>query len=230
MSLVKLEKTINSVLKQLSKYPTYRNLVDEKFPMAQVKNTINLAHKILPEHEDFFLSVYNEIELDVKRTYAKIDMDDASSILKHILELIEIEKSTQSKLSEDKIFEGALEKMKQAGLSFRNNDYNSTLQNLNTSLELLLKDKLGIPTTITKINTSNIIEILVKYKIEPFSYLDEAKKRVILIDNKIKHQGYVCSKIESINALKAMEELISKLRDKEIKVTEEIQKKIYQSL
>lgn len=230
MSLVKLEKTINTVLKHLSKYDDYGNLVGYKLPLAQVKSVINLAHNILPEHKDFFLSFYRELEKDEERNFPKVDIGDASNALKHILELIEIEKSTQSKLREDKIFEGALEKMKQAGLSFRNNDYNSTLQNLNTALELLLKDRLGIPTTITKINTSNIIEILVKYKIEPYLYLDEARKRVILIDNKIKHQGYVCSKIESINALKAMEELISKLRDKEIKVTEEIQKKIYQSL
>ena len=146
------------------------------------------------------------------------------------LELIEIEKSTQRKIDDEKIFEGALEKMKQAGISFRNDDYNSTLQNLNTTLELLLKDRLGIPTTITNINTSNIIDILVKYKIEPYLYLDEARRRVTLIDNKIKHQGYVCSKIESINALKAMEELISKLRDNEIKLDEEVNKKIYQSL
>ena len=129
-----------------------------------------------------------------------------------------------------KIFESAEEKIKQASLSFRNNEYTSTFHNLNTALELVLKDKIGIPTTITKINTSRIIDILFKHKVKPYLYLVEARKHVLLIDNKIKDQGYSPSKIDSINGIKAMEELISKLRGKEIKLTEEIRNKIYQGL
>jgi hypothetical protein len=61
-------------------------------------------------------------------------------------------------------------------------------------------------------------------------YLDEVRKRVIDIDNKVKHQGYCPSKIESINGIKAMEELIAKLRNMDMKLTDEIKNKIYEGL
>ena len=93
-----------------------------------------------------------------------------------------------------------------------------------------MKDKCGIPTTLTEINTSNIIDLLVKYKVEPYSHFGEARKRVTEIANRVKHQGYVPSKNEAILGIKAMEELISGLRDKEIKLTDEIKNKIYQGL
>jgi len=113
---------------------------------------------------------------------------------------------------------------------FGKEDYSSVVHNLNTVLELVLKDKVGIPTTITKINTSTIIDILVKEKVEPHLYLVEAKKHVLRIDNKIKHQSYSPSKIDCINAIKVMEELISRLRGKELKLSEETRNKIYQAL
>lgn len=95
---------------------------------------------------------------------------------------------------------------------------------------MILKDKVGIPTTITKINTSSIVEFFAKYKVEPYLYLKEVKKRVVEIDNKIKHQGYSPSKIDAINGIKSMEELISKLRNKEIELTEEVRNKIHKGL
>jgi hypothetical protein len=95
---------------------------------------------------------------------------------------------------------------------------------------LVLKDKLGIPMTITKINTSNIIDILIKHKIEPYLYLAETRKHILLIDNKIKHQGFSPSKADCINAIKAMEELIFRLKNKEIELNEDIKSKIYEGL
>ena len=190
--------------------------------MAKIKSLLVISSKAFPEHYGFFRMVASELE--------KLDEYDTLEVIEHILEILEMEKSSEAKIKGMKIFESAEEKMKQAGLSFRKEDYSSTFHNLNTTLELVLKDKLGIPTTITKINTSNIIDILVKNKVEPYLYLTEAKKRVLMIDNKIKHQGYTPSKIECINSIKVMEELVSKLRDKEIKLTEEIRNKIYQGL
>lgn len=157
-----------------------------------------------------------------------LQVQQARSVVEHLLEIVEIEKTSEKKTKEMKVFEGANEKLKQAALSFRKEDYTSTFHNLNTALELVLKDKVGIPTTFTKINTSNIIDVLAKYKVEPYLYLTEARKRVLMIDNKIKHQAYSPSKTDCINGLKAMEEAISKLRDKELKLTEEIRNKIYE--
>ena len=234
MALEKLENMIRLVLKDLNKKISFasKSVYTSKrlrvyAPLqAEVKNVINISHKALPEHEEFFVSLYKQID----EKGSSFDLYDGRNALEHILEILEIEKTSESKVKEMKIFEGAEEKMKQAGLSFRKDDYPSTFHNLNTTLELVLKDKLGIPTTITKINTSNIIDILVKHKVEPYLYLAEAKKQVLTIDNKIKHQGYSPSKIDCINGIKVMEELVSKLRDKEIKLTEEIRNKIYQGL
>ena len=155
---------------------------------------------------------------------------NARSVVRHLIKIIEMEKKTTALVRDKKIFESAEEKMKQAGCSFQNEDYVATFNNLNTAFELIVKDKIGIPTTITGINTANIIEVLVKYEIEPFLYLKEVRKRVIDVDNKVKHQGYCPSKIDAINAIGAMENLVAKLRNTELKITEEVRNKICEGL
>ena len=180
----------------------------------------------LPEYQELFTTVYERITENYSRFY----VSHARAFIRHLLDIIEIEKARESKAKEMKIFESAEEKMKQAALGYRKDDYSSVFHNLNTTLELVLKDKIGIPTTPTKINTSNIIDILTKHKVEPFLYLEEARKYVLTIDNKIKHQGYVPSKIDCINGMKAMEDLVAKLRYAEMKLTDEIKNKIYEGL
>lgn len=226
MNLEKLEKMGKLVMKDLSNLSWATIINGHSTLHAKMKNFINLAHKSLPEHQELFTSTYHELEED----YPTFNVEDARSIVGHILEILEIEKASEEKIREMKIFESADEKLKQAGLSFRKDDYPSAFHNLNTALELVLKDKLGIPTTITKINTSRIIDILVKHKVETHLYLTEAKKRIVMVDNKVKHQGYKPSKIDCINGIKAMEELISRLRNKEMKLTEGIRNKIYEGL
>ena len=220
MDLEKLEKMVKIVHKDLEgmsvsfdQYPTIH---------AEIKNLAAIASKVVPDYDEFFKTISTELK--------DFDTFDAKQAIMHILTIIELEKESESKIKEMKIFESAKDKLKQASLSFRKDDYTSVFHNLNTALEMVLKDKLGIPITITKINTSKIIDILVKHKVEPFLYLTEAKKRVVLIDNKIKHQGYSPSKIDCINGIKAIEELISRLRGKDIRLTEEIRNKIYQGL
>jgi len=230
MDLEKLEKMIRSILSEISHLQQDGKLIFNKARMAKVRNVINLSHKSLPEYEDFFVTIYKEIGSDSGRIYPKFTIENTMYVLKHILEIIEIERTSEAKIKEMKIFESAEDKIKQTGLSFRKTDYTSCFNNLNTALELVLKDKIGIPITITGINTSNIIDIWVKHKLEAHLYLAEARKRVLMIDNKVKHQGYKPEKIECINGIKAMEELISKLRNKEIKLTDEIKKKIYEGL
>mgnify|MGYP001616842579 CR=1 FL=1 len=50
------------------------------------------------------------------------------------------------------------------------------------------------------------------------------------MDNKVKHVGYVPSKIDCINAIKAVEELFQKLDKENIVLSGEIKNKIYGSL
>lgn len=221
MNPEKIEKIIISVKKDLENYGEY-GVRRSSILYAKVKNLITLSLNTLPEHKTFLTTAWGNWN-----SYSYRSTSKAISIIDYILELLRLEKSVESKIAGMKIFESANEKLKQAVQSFQKEDYSSTIHNLNTALELILKDKLEIPTTITKINTSKIIDISVKHKLGPYTYLSEAQKHVCLVDNKIKHQGYSPSKIDCINGIKVMEELISKFRDKEIKLTEEIRKKIY---
>lgn len=222
MDLDKLEKLANLVLKEfpIVQYGSSKSFIYYPECAAAFNNLMAVASKTLPEHKLLFDSAITSIS----------NMNEAKRLIRHLLDIIEIEKISSLRVKEMKVFQSAGEKMKQAGLSFQNEDFPSTFHSLNTAFELVLKDKIGIPTTITGINTSNIVEVLIKHKVEPYLYFKEVKKRVTEIDNKIKHQGYSPSKIDAINGIKAMEDLISRLRDKELKLTEEIRNKICEGL
>lgn len=159
----------------------------------------------------------------------QLTVDGSIGVLDYILDNIEFEENSEKKIAEGKIFQSAKEKVKEASFCFERGDYPSTINNLNTGLELLLKEKFDIPTTITKINTAKIIEIAVKHKLGPVDYLKQAKKH-ISIDNEIKHRGYVPTKSDCVKALKAMEELSNKLKGMKIDITEEIRDKIYSGI
>jgi hypothetical protein len=227
MDLEKLEKLAQPILAELDNiiYSGYGSYTIYAYPATETKirNLLMVASKTLPEHAEFLTVAYD-------KTRYGLSVFPAKMLVEHLIELIQLEKASETKIKEMKIFESAEDKLKEAGVCFRKDDYPSTFHSLNTSLELVLKDKIGIPTTITSINTSTIIDILVKEKIEPYLYLVEAKKHVLTIDNKIKHQGYSPSKTECINGMKAMEELISRLRNTEIELSEEVRKKIYEGL
>jgi hypothetical protein len=236
MDLEKLETLAKLVLSELENlvskgYGGYRLSIYSATEI-KFKNLLNVAAKTLPEHLELFTQAYQKINTKYSY-YEDLTTNGAKMLAEHLLEIIQMEKASQTKIRDMKIFESAEEKLKEAGLCFRKDDYPSTFHSLNTSLELVLKDKLGIPTTITSINTSTVIDVLVSQKIEPYRYLTEVKKHILTIDNKVKHQGYTPSKIECINgmkAMKAMEDLISKLRDKEIEIPEDVRKRIFEGL
>lgn len=227
MDLDTLDKTIDIVLRNLSNKTS--GSFDRNDALSyEVLNVFNIASLVLKEHKTFFNSMSTAISNRINFGYP-FSVSEAISALNHIKQIIKLERDSEEKVKEIKIFEGANEKLKQAGLSFSVGDYSSTFNNLNTALELALKDKLCIPITITGINTSNIIEILIKYKVEPHLYLAEAKKHIVLIDNKIKHQGYSPTKVDCINAIGAMEGLMARLKG-EIVLIDEVKQKIYEGL
>jgi hypothetical protein len=217
MDLEKLEKLAKLVLHDLPHSGSF-----ERKPhfAARFRNLMIMAAETLPEYKGLF----DLAQHSVNECY------QANSVIYHLLEILKIEKESNLLIKEMKIFEGAEEKMKQAGLSFQNEDYVSTFNNLNTAFELIIKDKVGIPTTITKIKTANIIEVLVKEKVEPHLYFNEVRKRIIDIDNKVKHQGYSPTKIDAINGIKAMEELLNKLRNVDLNLSDEVRNKICEGL
>jgi len=127
---------------------------------SKLRNSLNVASKTLPEHMELFRTAFSRLN----SPYATFSVTAARMLVEHLLEIIEMEKTSETKIKEMKIFESAEDKLKEAGVCFRKDDYPSTFHSLNTSLELVLKDKLGIPTTITSINTATIIDILVSRK------------------------------------------------------------------
>jgi hypothetical protein len=219
MDLEKLEKLARIVLDQqtnpVSSYFQYNVEFETSF-----WNLMSVASQTLPDHKVLFSQATKQVST----------VGQAKMVVRHLLEIIEIEKETEVLIKGMKIFDSADEKIKQANICFQNGDYSSALHSLNTTLELVLKDKVGIPTTITSINTSNVIDVLAKYKIEPFLYLLEARKYVLIIDNKIKHTGYSPSKIDCINGMKAMEGLMSKLRITNLDLSEEVRNKIFDGI
>lgn len=187
---------------------------------APFKNLLIVATEVLPDYTEFFSQTYKRVGNTV----------EARAAIIHLIELIGIEKTVNAQVKEGRIFDGAEAKLKQAGLSFSEGDFSSVFNCLNTAFELIIKDKVGIPTTITNVNTANIVEVLVKHKVDPFLYVNEVRKRVIDIDNKVKHQGYSPSKIDAINGIKAMEDLVAKMKDHELILTDEVKNKICDGL
>ena len=146
------------------------------------------------------------------------------------MKMIAFEEKTEKRIEEGSLFQGAKEKYKEAQKAYDAQDWDGCLNNLNTAFELILKEKLDIPTTIKGVKTANIVEILVKHDVGPVLFLKEARKHVTNVDNSVKHDGYEANKIDCIPALKSMEDLIRKLDNTELKIADEIKKKIYGDL
>jgi HEPN domain-containing protein len=227
MDLDAFKELTDLVRKDLKKYAGSTPLRNNPVLRAKLKNLMVIASPILPEYKAFLDDAVQMID---KVTPSSLTIHGARLLLSHVVDILKIEKATIEKTKSLRIFDSAEEKMKQANLCFERGDYPSTFHSLNTALELVLKDKLGIPGTITTINTSNLIDILAKYKIGPYLHLGEARKHVLIIDNKIKHQGYSPSKLDCINGIKAMEELIGKLRGIQLELSEDVRNTIYEGL
>ena len=216
----KLKILIDKLLLELKNKYSYYNLVEFYNLNSRFEYILDLAINQNPDIRSFLLSIK-------KRPSYDFDISEAIQSCNHIIELLDIEETMKLNIEKGDIFQGARDKLDEAAVCFRREDYSGTINNLNTCLELLLKEKFCIPTTIKKINTAKIINIAIKYDVGPTKYFDETRKFVTEIDNKIKHMGYSPSKTESIHAIKIMEELSKNLENYDITLTEEIINKIY---
>lgn len=206
-------------LEEHQNYGTYSTLSNYRIDYSKFGNLLILAAEQIPELKIFLEEIY------AKRRY--LSVSQAIDSCKYVLEILGIDDAIQKDIEEGKIFQGAKDTLNAASLSFERGDYPGTINNSNTCLELLLKEKFKIPTTIKDINTAKIIEIAIKHKAGPIKYFEEAKKHVLAMDNQIKHRGYTPSKTECIFAIKIMEELCQNLEGYQITLTDEITKKIY---
>lgn len=217
----KLRILITKLLPELSPNDFFRisgNLVlNTKFDYI-----LNIAKEQMPNME-FFIRTMQNRPFD-------FTVSDAFKCCTHLIEMLDIEDTFKINIEQGNIFQGARDKLDEASVCYRNDEYVGTINNLNTCLELLLKEKFRIPTTIKGINTAKIIELAVKYDLGPIKFFEQARKHVTDIDNKIKHVGYAPSKSDTIHAIKSMEELSKELENCSIELEEEIINKIYSGI
>jgi hypothetical protein len=187
---------------------------------------LNIAFHILPDHVEYV----KKTNLIIHEKYSRFSSNDVRYMLSHILYLIDLEQSSKEKLKDFKIFDTAYDKIEFAGECLRNEDFSGVFNNLNTALELILKDKVDVPSTLKGINTANILEILVSEKVKAYQFLDEAKKRVVFISNEIKHHAYSPTQIDAIRAIRIMEELMKRIKDVNWELSEAVQNKIFKNL
>ncbi|MEK6840931.1 MAG: hypothetical protein AABX79_03180 [Nanoarchaeota archaeon] len=187
----------------------------------QYKNLFSLIEGFLSEHREFIRKAYSS-------TSTKGEMLSSLNYLEIILEMRvdELSEEEAKKNAEVvKFLDSANDKLKQAGVSFENQDYSGVSNNLNTAVELALKDALDIPSTIKGINTSKIIDVLISYKKGPVEYLKEVKNHV-LMDNLVKHQGVSPVESRAVTAISSVENLFKKLKE-QIVIDDEIKDKIW---
>ncbi|MHB1830737.1 MAG: hypothetical protein ACYCO0_05080 [Candidatus Micrarchaeaceae archaeon] len=180
----------------------------------------------LPNHATFFNKVLFELQHNsshYKLTYAKEAID-------YIIDMLLLEEGFKGKSEDLKLFKSADDKIKEAAVGFKEQDWNGSLNDLNTALELLLKERLSIPSTITDIHTGWIIDFLVKINKGPTRFLTEAKNKICRFDNKVKHTGYSPDKIDCVNAIKAIEELRRELESSKINLTADEEKELFKGI
>lgn len=191
---------------------------------SRINLVVSSSMILFPEHKEAINSFW-ERHLDKDDFGTFIYTLVAWQLIIDLKNYLKLEKGFK-KQTKRPLFNNSKDKFISAIECFKREDYPSTINNLNTSIELVLKDKLDIPTTISNIQTNKIIEILVKHKLGPVGYLKEVQKHVFL-DNKTKHQGFSPTKIDCVNAIKSVEDLFKRLDKTEIKLTDEIKRKIY---
>lgn len=183
------------------------------------------AKKILPDNAVYIESLISEYNMETSVPHFTLEFENC---LEYILKLLSV--SFPEIVETKKILENAEDKLKEAGISFENEDFSSVISKLNTGVELALKDELDIPMTIRKINTRKILDICISNGIGPKEYLPELIKHVVEVDNKIKHQGFNPNKKDAINAISAFEGFIKRAKKYPFEVTTEIRDKIFSGI
>ncbi len=209
-------------LKGIKEQSGYRAL--HNFPMQQSK-----FMDILKQANGFLGSISFFIESTLKEAES-VQVNRASDVCEYILKMLDIEMYADKDVESGSIFHTVGDKMEEAALAFRNGDFSGAIGSLNTCLEIALKEKLKIPSTIKQINTLNLIEICAKHKIWQPEFLAQAKKHILDIDNEIKHRALKAEKKDAILALKSMEDLIGEMKKSDVAVDKNVRGKIYSLL
>ena len=195
-------------------------------PYAKYLDFLNETKAKLPRHRTFFdAAIFN-----LQNNTSFYSFDDAIQAIDYIIDLLLFEEETNKDQTSTRLFKSSEDKMKEAEIAFEKKDWDGCMNNANTALELMLKEKLGIPTTIKKIKTGRIIDYLLEINKGPTPFLKEAKSKILGENNPAKHIAYSPDKSACVYALKALEELERELKSKEINLTEEETNDIFKNL
>lgn len=222
----KLKMIIQEYFREIDAYDTILCKSDLGFRYYDI---LFNAQRLLTDNTTYITNLIVVYDNTAKNPYSRYSLETEYiiGVLNYILKLLSI---NFPDLIEKKILEDAQDKLKEAGISFENDDFSSVISKLNTGIELALKEELDIPMTISKINTRKILDICIAHNIGPKVYLPELIKHVIDVDNKIKHQGYNATKKDAINAISAFEGFIKKIKKYPFNVNSEIRDNIFSGL
>lgn len=221
MDIPELKVLINHLREEIIEVNTYSTgeIMNEAV-LNKYRNLIVLCGGHLEEHETFLNHSYG--------IRNKKDIFSSLSYLELLFDLVEKQNSKSKKNGSSFLYE-AREKWEQACVAFNRGDYPGVSNNLNTCIELALKDVLDIPTTIKGIKTSNLIDIMIADSVGPVAYLKEVKTHV-LMDNLVKHQGLSPVEYRSGMAIKATDNLLKKLPSNPIALSQATSEKIWKGI
>lgn len=183
---------------------TYHYYHNSERVLSQLNVVMSSFFILLPPYKGILSREYNEA---IKGTYYPSDRS-ILDLLEHCSDLLEISSVGEEEVEEGQVFLGIKEKIKQAGQSFRNQNYPGLFSSLHTATELALKDKLGIPISIGEIKIGRIIGVCIKKKVFPNTgaLLKDLDDKICNVDDKIKHNGYNPSPDEASRALMCAEQ------------------------
>ena len=192
---------------------------------AKAIDILNMAKLKLNDHEHFFKKFIENVD----RNIGSATISEVIDACTYIKELLDHRRKAERRQKDIKLFASAQDKLGEASISFRNNDFPGVLNNLNTCIELALKEKLNIPTVLKNIGSGKILNILANNNIGPVSYIKQVREYVFLY-NSTKHQGYSPTKSECVTAIKSTEDLLKQLEKLELQVPHRVLKEIHKEL
>jgi hypothetical protein len=217
-----LQKRIKFILERKKEWVLYRDYEDnqlfqrDKNPLifGQAEIIVNDAYNLFPKEKPIF----DNLVPSIKRGYGSQDYNSLVIFLDYLLGLIaNVIELEENKYNKEKVFHTAKERINLASKSFRDENYPAVMANIHTALEIGLKNKLNVPPTFEGIRVGPLIGMCIRNKIFPELelFLTEMDKKAAKIDNFSKHQSYVPSKQEALEAYSVAEQFIDKLEKTE---------------
>ncbi len=198
MDSEKLAAIINELTSKIKKGDVY-------YANQDVKNSFS---KLMRTVEDVFPEKKLRIQELKTKVMARNHGPYGSDILETCREIASfIEKKKDIK--EGKAFLSSKDLFEKAKVVFRNGDEAYAITLCDSAVEIFLKERFDVPSTIIGAGSVKFLSECMILNIPNGLnlYLNEVKNKVSQMSNQVKHKSYVPNRLDAINALKATEEL-----------------------